>query len=195
MPVLLFSNMLSSGTMQTWILILQGINVSGQKRMAMPDLQSLLADLGYINPRTYIQSGNAVFSSTESNRSYLSQRIEAGIVNRFGYETPVFLRTAEDFARVIRENPFLTGRQEDPGYLHVTFLSAPLTPENRSSLTAPAGIPDEMKPGIEEVYLFCPNGYGRTKLNNPFFERKLKMQVTTRNWNTVLTLHNLAKEI
>ena len=181
--------------MQTWILLLQGINVSGQKRMAMPELQSMLADLGLNNPRTYIQSGNAVFSSLESNLSDLSRRIEAGIVDRFGYETPVFLRTVEDFARVIRKNPFLAERQEDPGHLHVTFLTNPLTENDRAGLTPPPSTTDEFQPGIEEIYVFCPEGYGRTKLNNPFFERKLKMQVTTRNWNTVLTLHNLAKEI
>ena len=195
MPVLLESNMLSSGTMQTWILLLQGINVSGQKRMAMAALQSILADLGFINPRTYIQSGNAVFSSTVSNRSDLSRRIAAGIVSRFGYETPVFLRTAEDFARVIQENPFLTGRQLDPGYLHVTFLSKPLTQKDLTSFAPPASLTDEFQPGIEEIFLFCPDGYGRTKLNNPFFERKLKLRVTTRNWNTILTLDRMAQEI
>jgi uncharacterized protein (DUF1697 family) len=181
--------------MQTWILLIQGINVSGQKRMAMPELRSMLADIGLYNPRTYILSGNAVFSSTESNPSDLSRRIETGIVDRFGYKTPIFLRPAEDFARVIRENPFLAGRQEDPGLLHVTFLSNPLTEKDCACFSPLPATLDELQPGIEEVYLFCPNGYGRTKLNNPFFERKLKMQVTTRNWNTVLTLYNLAKEI
>jgi uncharacterized protein (DUF1697 family) len=181
--------------MQTWIFLLQGINVSGQKRMAMPALQSMLEDLGFLNARTYIQSGNAVYSSTESNPSDLSRKIAAGIVDRFGFETPVFLRPAEDFARVIRENPFLTGRQEDPGLLHVTFLSNPLTEKDRASLTPPPSTTDDFQPGIEEIYLFCPDGYGRTKLNNAFFERKLKMRVTTRNWNTVLTLHRMAQEI
>ena len=104
--------------MQTWIFLLQGINVSGQKRMAMPALQSMLEDLGFLNARTYIQSGNAVYSSTESNPSDLSRKIAAGIVDRFGFETPVFLRPAEDFARVIRENPFLTGRQVFQEFLH-----------------------------------------------------------------------------
>ena len=195
MPVLLLSNMLSSGTMQTWILLLQGINVSGQKRMAMSELQSMLAKLGFQNARTYIQSGNAVFSSPESNRSDLSRRIEAGIVDRFGYETPVFLRPVEDFARVIRENPFLAERQEDSGFLHVSFLTNPLTDHDRAGLMPPPSTTDEFQPGIEEIFLFCPQGYGRTKLNNPFFERKLKMRVTTRNWNTVLTLHHIAQEI
>jgi uncharacterized protein (DUF1697 family) len=181
--------------MQTWILLLQGINVSGRKRMAMPELQSMLADLGFIHPRTYIQSGNAVFSSPESNRSDLSLSIETGIADRFGYETPVFLRPLEDFARVIRENPFLTGRQEDPGYLHVTFLTNPLADHDRAGLIPPPSITDEFQPGIEEIYLFCPEGYGRTKLNNPFFERKLKTRVSTRTWNTVLTLHRMAQEI
>lgn len=174
---------------------MQGINVSGQKRMAMPELQSMLANIGFQNARTYIQSGNAVFSSLESNRSDLSCRVEIGIVDRFGYETPVFLRPAEDFTRVIQDNPFLTGRQKDPGYLHVTFLTNPLTDHDRAGLIPPLSTTDEFQSGIEEIYLLCPDGYGRTKLNNPFFERKLKMRVTTRNWNTVLTLHRMAQEI
>jgi uncharacterized protein (DUF1697 family) len=181
--------------MQTWILLLQGINVSGQKRMAIPELQSMLADFGFNNTRTYIQSGNAVFSSPESNRSDLNRRIGAGIVDRFGYETPVFLRSVEDFARIIRDNPFFAGRQEDSGFLHVSFLTNPLTDHERAGLTPPPSKTDEFQPGIEEIFLFCPQGYGRTKLNNSFFERKLKMRVTTRNWNTVLTLHHIAQEI
>ena len=103
----------------------------------------------------------------------LGELIGNAIAEKFGFTTPVFLRTAAEMARVAGENPFLTARSEDPAFLHVTFLSAPLTPESRASLIAPAGIPDEMQPGLEEVYLFCPQGYGRTKLNNAFFERKL----------------------
>jgi uncharacterized protein (DUF1697 family) len=97
--------------------------------------------------------------------------------------------------RVARENPFLTARSEDPAFLHVTFLSNPLTPERNALLVPPPGIPDEMIPGLEEVYLHCPGGYGRTKLNNAFFERKLDQKVTTRNWNSVMTLHKMAEEL
>ena len=103
------------------------------------------------------------------DRAALGELIGNAIAEKFGYTTPVFLRTAAEMARVAGENPFLTARSEDPAFLHVTFLSAPLTPEARASLIAPAGIPDEMKPGLEEVYLFCPQGYGRTKLNNAVF--------------------------
>jgi uncharacterized protein (DUF1697 family) len=181
--------------MQKWILLLQGINVGGQKRMPMPEFQSLLMDLEFENARTYIQSGNAVFSCPETSREVLGNLIGEGIQKRFCYSTPVFLRTSEDLARVIRENLFLTNRKEDPAFLHVTFLSGFLTPENKANIIPPTGIPDELQPGIEEVFLFCPNGYGRTRLNNGFFERKLKMQVTTRNWNSVATLLKMAEEI
>jgi uncharacterized protein (DUF1697 family) len=175
--------------------MLQGINVGVQKRMPMPELQSLLSDLGMQSAQTYIQSGNAVFASPEADRAVLAELIGNTIVEKFGYTTPVFLRTAVEMARVAGENPFLTARSEDPAFLHVTFLSAPLTPESRAGLIAPAGIPDEMAPGLEEIYLFCPQGYGRTKLNNAFFERKLNQKVTTRNWNSVMTLLRMAEEL
>jgi uncharacterized protein (DUF1697 family) len=145
--------------------------------------------------RTYIQSGNAVFACPEADRAVLGEKIGIAIAERFGYATPVFLRTTAEMVRVARENPFLTARSEDPAFLHVTFLSAPLTPETRAVLTAPAGIPDEMALGLEEIYLFCPQGYGRTKLNNAFFERKLNQKVTTRNWNSVMTLLRMAEEL
>jgi uncharacterized protein (DUF1697 family) len=181
--------------MQKWILLLQGINVGGQKRMPMPEFQSLLMDLGFENARTYIQSGNAVFSCPETSLEVLENLIGEGIQERFGYSIPVFLRTSEDLARVARENPFLKVHKEDPTFLHATFLSGLLTPEKISSIVHPTGIPDKLQTGIEEVFLFCPNGYGRTRLNNGFFERKLKMQVTTRNWNSVVTLLKMAEEI
>jgi uncharacterized protein (DUF1697 family) len=181
--------------MTSWLLLLQGINVGGQKRMPMPKLQSLLSDLGLQSVRTYIQSGNAVFASPEPDRAVLGETIGNAIAEKFGYATPVFLRTAAEMARVAGENPFLTARSEDSAFLHVTFLSAPLTPETRAVLTAPNGIPDEMALGLEEIYLFCPQGYGRTKLNNAFFERKLDQKVTTRNWNSVMTLLRMAEEL
>jgi uncharacterized protein (DUF1697 family) len=191
----LFTQPIDHATMTKWILLIQGINVGGQKRMPMPELQSLLSDLGLQTARTYIQSGNAVFASPETDRALLGELIENAIGEKFGYTTPVFLRTAAEMARVAGENSFLIARSEDPSFLHVTFLSAPLTPETRVSLTAPAGIPDEMAPGLEEIYLFCPQGYGRTKLNNAFFERKLDQKVTTRNWNSVMTLLRMAEEL
>jgi uncharacterized protein (DUF1697 family) len=181
--------------MTNWILLLQGINVGGQKRMPMPELQSLLSDLGLQAVRTYIQSGNAVFASRGADRAVLAELIGNAIGDKFGFTTPVFLRTVMEMARVAGENPFLTARSEDPAFLHVTFLSSPLTPIAQAGLTAPAGITDEMQYGLEEVYLFCPQGYGHTKLNNAFFERKLDQKVTTRNWNSVMTLLRMAEEL
>jgi uncharacterized protein (DUF1697 family) len=181
--------------MTKWILLLQGINVGGQKRMPMPELQSLLSDLGLQSARTYIQSGNAVFASPEADRAVLGEMIGNAIAEKFSFTTPVFLRTSAEMARVAWENPFITTRSEDPSFLHVTFLSAPLTSEGRAVLTAPAGIPDELQFVLEEVYLFCPQGYRRTKLNNAFFERKLDQKVTTRNWNSVMTLLRMAEEL
>ena len=103
--------------MTKWILLLQGINVGGQKRMPMPELQSLLSDLGLQSVRTYIQSGNAVFASHEADRAVLAEMIGIAIGDKFGFTTPVFLRSAAEMARVAGENPFLTARSEDPAFL------------------------------------------------------------------------------
>ncbi|MCX6064828.1 MAG: DUF1697 domain-containing protein [Chloroflexi bacterium] len=177
--------------MDTFISMLRGINVSGQKRMLMGELKGLYESLGPVNVRTYVQSGNVVFDSPEENPVKLAESIEAGIERAFGFSVAVFLRDARDFERVIASNPFLK-RNTDPAKLHVTFLySAP--PESALRVLAVSeNSSDEFLVGDNEIFLFCPNGYGQTKLSNNFFERKLKVAATTRNWNTVNVLHKLA---
>jgi uncharacterized protein (DUF1697 family) len=104
------------------------------------------------------------------------------------------VRTVADFKRILTSNPFLKTRNEDPARLYVTFLYRPASQEEWGSLTKPANTADEFAVGEQEVYLFCPTGYGTTKLNNTFFEQKLKISATTRNWNTVNALYTLAQE-
>jgi uncharacterized protein (DUF1697 family) len=104
------------------------------------------------------------------------------------------LRDKSCFQRLIEHNPFVTQRHEDLTKLHVTFLAASPSKLLAGNLVVPTGSPDEFILDDKELYLFCPNGYGNTKLSNNFFERKLSVTTTTRNWKTVNALYNIANQ-
>ena len=180
--------------MSTFAAMLRGINVGGQKRLLMTTLREIFEGSGFTNIKTYVQSGNVVFESGEQDRSVLAKRIEAHIEQTCGYPVQVFIRQAQELKRILAGNPFLDNRNEDPSKLHVTFLyQSP--PETRwSKLIPPGDILDELAIGELAIYLFCPTGYAKTRLSNSFFERRLGMPVTTRNWNTVNALYKLAME-
>ena len=179
--------------MVVYISLLRGINVSGQNKIAMPELRQLYESLGLGDIQTYVQSGNVIFTSQPADEAVLAQAIEARIEQQFGYTLPVFVRGVQDFERMIAGNPFLNREVEDPTLLHVTFLYQAAPVEKLLDTASPNPDGDEFVPGEREIYLFCPNGYGRTKFNNGFFERKLKVAATTRNWKTVKALVELAR--
>jgi uncharacterized protein (DUF1697 family) len=180
--------------MPIFISMLRGINVSGQKKIKMAELSSLYESLGLAHVRTYVQSGNVVFVSPEPDAAKLAGLIEAQIEQTFGFAVTVFIRDNHDFQRIIDRNPFLGDRLEDPAKLHVTFLYRRPAESERRDLIVPSDQADEFIVGEQEIFLFCPNGYGRTKFSNNFFERKLKVSATTRNWKTVTALAKLATE-
>ena len=150
--------------------------------------------LNLVNVETYLQSGNVVFDSIEQDISKLVELIEAQIEKSYGYAVPVFIRDINDFQRIIERNPFLNKKTEDLAKLHVTFLYTSPPESMLSNLSIPKNDTDEFSIGDREIFLFCPNGYGRTKLSNSFFERKLDMRTTTRNWKTVNALLKMAKQ-
>ncbi len=180
--------------MVTFISLLRGINVSGQNRIPMAELKELYAALGFTNVVTYVQSGNVVFDCAGQDAAQVAARIEAGITRTFGHTVRVLLRDQDRFRQLVQGNPFTQGRNEDPARLHVTFLAEAPAEAALSRLAIPSGAQDEFVIAGQEVYLFCPNGYGRTKLSNDFFERKLGVSATTRNWKTVCALHELAEQ-
>jgi len=177
--------------MNTYISLLRGINVSGHNKIKMAALRSLYESLGFSDVRSYLQSGNVVFTSAETDRSAIARSIEAAIADAYGYAVTIFVLGAADLEQVFTGNPFLAGRSEDPARLHVTFLADSPSPEMLDNLVPPANASDEFHIDGAYVYLFCPNGYGRTKLSNAFFERKLKVAATTRSWKTVTALHDM----
>ncbi len=181
--------------MKTYISMLRAINVSGQNKLPVIELKRLYQALNFANVETYIQSGNLVFDSDHQDPAYVTNLIEAELERAYGAKIAAFVRDEADFRRILSSNPFLTGRSESPSFLHVTFLYSIPRQSQWDQLKAPDdGSQDEFFPAIQEIFLFCPTGYGRTKLNNSFFERKLGMPATTRNWNTVQALYKLAVE-
>jgi uncharacterized protein (DUF1697 family) len=180
--------------MSIFVSLLRGINVGGQKKIHMETLRGIYETLGYTNVRTYVQSGNVVFESTSYTPSELVKRIEEQIEKTYGFTVLVFIRQADELQEILSSNPFLYDRNEDPGKLHVTFLYQSPLEIAWVKLVAPSSILDEFSCGELAVYLYCPNGYGKTKLSNGFFERKLGVSVTTRNWNTVNALSKMAME-
>jgi uncharacterized protein (DUF1697 family) len=177
--------------MTTYVALLRGINVGGRTKVGMDDLRRVFLALGYAGVKTYVQSGNVLFRSPVEEPPPSAAAIEQRIARDLGVTTTVLLRNGDDLAHVIANNPFL-GRVPDPTKLHVTFLAEPPDPERAARLETPSGEPDAFSLAGREVYLHCPNGYGRTKLNNAFLERRLGVAATTRNWNTVTTLRDLA---
>ncbi len=180
--------------MKPYISLLRGINVSDQNRLHMTELKGIYEALNFASVATYIQSGNVVFDCAEQDPGVLARVIEAEIARSTGLTLRVLVRDADQFQEIIGRNPFISERQEDPEKLHVTFLSELPSRKALNNLRLPAGAGDEFQVYDKEIFLFCPNGYGKTKLSNTFFERKLEVAATTRNWKTVNTLNEMAKQ-
>lgn len=171
--------------------MLRGINLGSHNRIRMEDLQALFVALGHSDVTTYIQSGNIIFKSSAGRPSQLAGVIEARITQDLGLTVTVLLRTKDELAQVIASNPF--SRQGiDPAKLHVTFLADAPDSALVRRVDVHTAEPDEFRVLGREIYLHCPQGYGRTKLNNAFWERRLGVAATTRNWNTVTRLFQLA---
>jgi uncharacterized protein (DUF1697 family) len=173
-----------------YVALLRGVNVGGGTRIGMADLRRLFAELGHTDVTTYLQSGNVAFTGAGDEPTHLAGEIERRIAADLGLDVHVLLRTGADLDAVVAGNPFLD-RETDLTKLLVTFLAAPPTPDLAGQVAAPAGETAEFRLAGQEVYLHCPDGYGRTKLNNAFFERRLAVAATTRNWKTVTALHGL----
>ena len=177
--------------MGAYVAMLRGINVAGKNKIKMPELQALFVGLGHGDVTTYIQSGNVVFTSSATSTSALVSAIEKRIAREFDVDVVALVRTKAELGKVIAGNPFVRARA-DLAKLHVTFLAKKPGAALVRALDGLSADPDEFRVLGREVYLHCPAGYGTTKLNNAFWERRLKTAATTRNWNTITKLFELA---
>jgi uncharacterized protein (DUF1697 family) len=166
-------------TTKTYISLLRGINVSGKNNIRMSDLQSLYQSMNFRDILTYLQSGNVIFSSPEQDKVSLAESIHNRIEQVFGFSINIFIRDHEDFQRIIDHNPFLNQRHEDPAHLYVTFLPHSISTEQLTEQSSGMDKKDEFITGTNEIYLLCPDGYGRTKFSNAYLEKHFQQPATT----------------
>jgi uncharacterized protein (DUF1697 family) len=178
--------------MATYIAMLRGVNVGGNK-IKMERLRELWSKLGFKNIRTYIQSGNVVFDAADPPSKWFGA-IEKKLAGDARLPVAIIVRTTAELKKVIDANPFLKQPGIDRSKLHVTFLSAAVAKDILKKSGNLASGPDELRVLGKEAYLHCPEGYGNTKLHNTALEKLLSARATTRNWNTVNKLYEMASE-
>jgi uncharacterized protein (DUF1697 family) len=174
-----------------YVALLRGINVGGNKRIAMADLRETLESLGHEDVATMLQSGNALFMSPDADPDRLASAIERAIEARHRMDVKVLVRTGPELARVVAANP-LPEAASEPAKLHVAFLSAEPEAGRIGSLDAARSEHEVISPGKRALYIWYGDGAGRSKLTNDLLERRLGVTATSRNWNTVTKLADLA---
>lgn len=171
--------------MVKYVALLRGINVSGQKLIKMDALKQVFIDMKLKNVSTYIQSGNVLFESADTDEAALKSKIEKALQKAFGYEVPVFLRTAKEMAATVKNNIFLPGASGKNEMLYICFLhQAPDAVQKKMllGLTSDIEIYDVKK---REIYCMVDKDAAKVPFSNAYLEKLLKMPATTRNWNTV----------
>jgi uncharacterized protein (DUF1697 family) len=172
--------------MTTYIALLRGINV-GNNMLKMEHLRELFAGLGFSDPRTYLQSGNVVFGA-ERAPADIAALIERRLSEATRLPVSVIVRAPAQLRRVIAANPFAEEAAALPKTVHVTFLAGAASKAGLAAIGKLQAGADRWHAAGSEIYLHCPNGYGRTKLNTTALERALGLRATTRNWSTVTAL-------
>ena len=176
-----------------YIALLRGINVGRHKRIKMADLINIFESLDFEGVKTYLQSGNVVFESETADESKIRGDIESKISETCGFHVDIVLRTGDEWEGIFSSNPFIKDVNIEVDKLHVTFLSD--IPDEKAVLNLDINKDENEKFEVfgREIYLYCPNGYARTKLKNDVFEKKLNTTATTRNWKTTNKLIELVK--
>jgi uncharacterized protein (DUF1697 family) len=180
--------------MQTLVSFLRGVNMAGHNKIRMTDLTALFGEMGFTDSETFIQSGNVIFTE-RGNRSVneITTLIESTIIEKFKIEIPALLRNVKDLNEIISENPYLSEKDFDPAKMAVMFLHDEPAEELLLKIRQVDYPPDKFMIIGREIFIWCPNGFGRTKLYTNFFENRLKVTGTARNWNTINTILGIAE--
>jgi uncharacterized protein (DUF1697 family) len=181
--------------MKILISFLRGINMTGHNSVKMNDLSDLFVRLGFPCTETYIQSGNVIFGFDGKESVHdISLRIEKAIIERFNYIIPVMIRTVLEMKEIVSSNPFLEEENFDPAKTAVIFLHEECKISQLQKVADIDYPPDKFKIARKEIFIYCPNGFGKTKLYTNFFEKKMGVTGTARNWKTVTTILNIAEK-
>ena len=175
--------------METHVALLRGINVGGKRKILMKDLKMVFEENGFIDVKTYIQSGNVVFKSNFLLKFELINQLEHYIESAFGFKVDVFVFTEQEWNHIISSVPFSNEYDESGWY--VTFLNDEF--DKLKSLTIDDSVikDDLFVLDSKRVYLSVNDGYRNTKLTNSFFEKKIETSGTTRNWKTIKKIQSM----
>jgi uncharacterized protein (DUF1697 family) len=174
------------------VVLLRGINLGSRNRVAMPALRETLARAGFEEVRTYLQSGNVVLASG-SSAGELAARCERLIADAFGLDVSVLVRSGEELSEIVRLNP-LGDIAVNPKRYQVTFLASELPTSTLERLTALAAPTERFVPRGRELYAWHPHGIGRSRLWARLASQSLGVTATARNWTTVTSLLEMARE-
>jgi uncharacterized protein (DUF1697 family) len=175
--------------------LLRGINVGGNKKLPMAELRTLVEGLGHSGVRTHLQSGQAVFAADRGDEESLAVELREAIEKRFGFSVDVIVRDHAYLTAVAEACPFPAAELE-ARQLHVTYYSAPVDEARFAEIDQAAHLPEEFRLGDRALYLYAPDGLGRSKLAEQLSRPRLNkgLIATTRNWNTVVKLIELTSE-
>lgn len=171
------------------IAFLRGVNIAGHTMISMKELPDLFLKLGLGDVKTYIQSGNIIFKNgTGLDDAFLEEKIEQEIKQKFDAKVSVMVRSVSDLKSLASRNPFLKEPDFDPSRMAVIFLQEKASQDGINKVKDIDYPPDKFRISGREIFLYCPNGFGRTKLYTNFFEKKMGVIGTSRNWKTISTI-------
>ncbi|PWI14654.1 hypothetical protein DI272_11165 [Streptomyces sp. Act143] len=173
----------------TYAALLRGINVGGAKKVPMAELRTLMEGLGHSGVRTYLQSGQAVFTAAHGDEESLAAELTAAVEKHFGFSVDVIVRDHAYLAAIADGCPFPAAELEAK-QLHVTYFSAPVDADRFATIDGQAFLPEEFRLGDRALYLYAPDGLGRSKLAEQLARPRVNkgLIATSRNWNTVVKL-------
>ncbi|MGD0341312.1 MAG: DUF1697 domain-containing protein [Bacteroidales bacterium] len=179
--------------MVTMIAFLRGVNMTGHNKIKMTDLAVLFKKLGIKDAETYIQSGNVIFSGSDAiTTKELASRIAEAIKKKFGHSVSVIVRTEKELSEAAALNPFLSEKDFDPSKMAILFLTEKPSPEQIARIAKVNYPPDKFHISGSEIFVYCPGGFGKTKLYTNFFENKMKVTCTGRSWKTINAIIEIA---
>jgi uncharacterized protein (DUF1697 family) len=172
--------------------LLRGINVGGSKKVPMAELRTLMEGLGYTGVRTYLQSGNAVFGSDHGDEESLAAELAGAVEKHFGFAVGVLVR-GHAYLKAVREACPFPAAELEGKQLHATYFSGPVDAGRFASVDPADFLPEDFRLGDRVLYLYAPDGLGRSRLAVALAKPRLLKGVvaTTRNWNTVVKLEEL----
>ena len=176
--------------MNTYIVLLRGINVGGHKKVPMAELRQLLNDAGFDAVKTYIQTGNIILQSTE-DKNVVEQQVQDAIQSHFGFQVPTIAKTNEDLQRQFRACPFPEDKKKESYFVILSHAPRKALVDNVMEISYDN---EEFHIVDDCLYFHSSAGYGKSKFNMNLFEKRLNVKATSRNYKTMLKLIAMSSE-